>query len=526
MRRSIIPVIIVLVLIGVAVWWFVLRDPEGPSDRLELSGTVEAETTEVGSEIAGRVEQVLVQRGDVVTAGQLIAELATELGETRLSQAEAASEAARGRESQSAVAASVQDDVLAAQVRQAEQALETAQARLADLLSGSRPETIRQAEATVRQAEAAVTAARERLAKAVEGPRPQEIEQARSAVAGADQATRAAQARLDELRAGTRSQDIEQARAALETVRVRAQKALTDHERMRSLYSEGVISEDRLEQAQTAAETAQEAVRSAQAALDRALEGPREQTIRAAEAEVSRAEAARRQAAQQLALLEAGTRSEDIGAARAQVAQAQEQAEAARAHLAALRAGPTDEQIRVARRQVDEARAAVQLARSRSREVQVTRQQTEVAGSEAERAEAAADEAQVALGKHVVAAPSGGIVDSVNVREGEVASPGSSLVTLIAPEDLWVTVFVPEPELPLVEIGQRAEVAVDGWEGAFPATVIWIAQEAEFTPKYVLTEAERTRLVFEVRVRPDDADGRLKPGMPADVSIFHARREQ
>jgi HlyD family secretion protein len=143
-----------------------------------------------------------------------------------------------------------------------------------------------------------------------------------------------------------------------------------------------------------------------------------------------------------------------------------------------------------------------------------------VAASQAERAAAAAEEASVALGKHLVMAPSAGIVDSVNAREGEVVSPGSSLVTLIAPDDLWVTVFVPEPQMPLVRVGQEAVVEVDGYAGEFPATVAWIAEEAEFTPKYVLTEAERTRLVYELRVRPDDPDGRLKPGMPADVTIF------
>ncbi|HCA48534.1 MAG TPA: hypothetical protein DEP45_14630, partial [Armatimonadetes bacterium] len=58
------------------------------------------------------------------------------------------------------------------------------------------------------------------------------------------------------------------------------------------------------------------------------------------------------------------------------------------------------------------------------------------------------------------------------------------------------------------------------YDQEFAATVTWIAEQAEFTPKYVLTEAERTRLVYELRVRPNDPDGRLKPGMPADVTIF------
>ncbi len=517
--KRVIPIILIVLVVGI-VLWVVLRDDGQPDDRLLLSGTIEAETTEVGSEIAGRVIEVSVRRGDLLQIGDLIAELSTDLGETRLSQAQAASEAARGVEEQSRVATAVQEDVSAAQVAQAQRTLATAEARLADLLAGTRPETVSEAEAGVRQAEAAVRAAREQLSKARQGPREQEIAQARAAVEQADEAANAARARLDELREGTRSQDVEQARAALTSAKAQAAKAEADAARMRSLHAQGVVSTDRLEQAETAAATARQAARSAQAALDRALEGPRQQTIRAAEAARSQAQAARRQAQEQLNLLLAGTRPEDVRAAEAGVEQAEGQVAAARARLAALRSGATGEQIRVARRQVDEARAAVEVARSRAREVEVAREQTRVAASQAEGAEAAAEEAAVALGKHVVAAPSAGIVDSVNAREGEVVSPGSSLVTLIAPEDLWVTVFVPEPEMPRVRVGQRATITVDGYDQEFAATVTWIAEQAEFTPKYVLTEAERTRLVYELRVRPNDPDGRLKPGMPADVTIF------
>lgn len=520
MKRLAVILPIVLIAGGVAVWWFVLRDSGSPAGRLVLSGTIEAETTEVGTEVAARVVRMAAQRGDLLQDGDLIAELSTDLSETRLSQAQAASEAARQGEEQAQTAASVQQDVLSAQVDQAARTLDTAEARLADLLAGTRPENIREAEAAVRQAEAGLRAAREQLTKAREGPRQQEIDQARAALERADESVNAAEARLDELREGTRSQDIEQARAALEAARATAAKAEKDAGRMQQLFDEGVISADKLEQAQTAAETARESVRSAQAALDRALEGPRRQTIRVAEANLAQAQAARRQAREQLDLLEEGTRAEDIRAAEAQVDQAEGQVEAARQRLAALRAGPTQEQIRIARRQVDEARATLNTARRRLREAEVAREQADVAGREAERAEAVAEEASVALSKHVVVAPSPGIVDSVNTRKGEVVSPGSSLVTMIAPDDLWVTVFVPEPQMPMVKVGQQAVVEVDGYEGEFPATVTWIAEEAEFTPKYVLTEAERTRLVYELRVRPDNPDGRLKPGMPADVTIF------
>ncbi len=525
MRRTVMIVVLVLVAGGAAAWHFLLRPEAGPAHRLLLSGTVEATTIEVGSEVPGRVERVAVRRGDALAAGDLIAELSTDISEAQLSQAEAASGAARAGETQSAVATEVQAGVLAAQVVRAERTLATAQARLAELLAGARPEAIREAEAAVAAARAQASAARDLLAKAEAGPREQEIAQARAGVQRAREVVRAAQARVDELRLGTREQDIEQARAAVATARAQADKAATDAARMRELHAQGVVSADALERAETAADTAAQTLRSAEAALSKALEGPRPETIRAAEANLAQAQAAERQAQEQLALLEAGTRAEDIRAARAQVEQAEQAVRAAEQRLAALRAGPTAEQVRVARRQVDEARAAVRLARENARQVEVSQEQIVVARRQAEGSEAAVEQAAITLGKHAVTAPSAGIVDSVNVEEGEVVSPGGSLVTLLDAGDLWVTVFVPEPEMPRVRVGQRAEITVDGWERPFAAEVTWIAQEAEFTPKYVLTRDERTRLVYRARVRPSDPEGRLKPGMPADVTIFLADGE-
>ena len=126
---------------------------------------------------------------------------------------------------------------------------------------------------------------------------------------------------------------------------------------------------------------------------------------------------------------------------------------------------------------------------------------------------------EAALSKYTVVAPAPGIVDSVNTEPGEVAAPGASIVTLVDPADLWVQVYVPEPDLARVRIGQRAEVTVDGVEAPFEAEVYWIAERAEFTPKYIQTETERARLVYALRVRPVDPLRILKPGMPADVVL-------
>lgn len=47
--------------------------------------------------------------------------------------------------------------------------------------------------------------------------------------------------------------------------------------------------------------------------------------------------------------------------------------------------------------------------------------------------------------------------------------------------------------------------------------MIYISHEAEFTPKNVQTKEERTNMVFKVKIALDNEEGKLKPGMPADV---------
>jgi len=64
-------------------------------------------------------------------------------------------------------------------------------------------------------------------------------------------------------------------------------------------------------------------------------------------------------------------------------------------------------------------------------------------------------------------------------------------------------------------------VNVDAYPGqVFEGTVGYISPRAEFTPKNVQTQEERVNLVFAVKIRLDNADHRLKPGMPADAEIL------
>jgi multidrug efflux pump subunit AcrA (membrane-fusion protein) len=177
-------------------------------------------------------------------------------------------------------------------------------------------------------------------------------------------------------------------------------------------------------------------------------------------------------------------------AAAAAFQQAEAAVLAAQANLAAVKADPRPEDVAVAQAQVLEAEAAL----------------------------AAVD---VQLAKQTLTAPRAGLISRKLVEPGELAAPGAMLLELSDLDTTKLTMYLPETELGRVRIGQQARVYVDAYPGeVFVGAVSFIAHEAEFTPRNVQTQAERVSLVFAVKIKLDNADHRLKPGMPADAEIL------
>lgn len=110
-----------------------------------------------------------------------------------------------------------------------------------------------------------------------------------------------------------------------------------------------------------------------------------------------------------------------------------------------------------------------------------------------------------------------GRVQTRLAEPGEVLPAGGKVLTVIALDDLYMNVFLPEKTAGRVAIGEEARVVADALPGAaFPARVTFVAEKAQFTPKEVEATEERQKLVFRVKVRIEGGkDARLKPGMPA-----------
>ena len=103
-----------------------------------------------------------------------------------------------------------------------------------------------------------------------------------------------------------------------------------------------------------------------------------------------------------------------------------------------------------------------------------------------------------------IAAPTNCVLEVLSVKVGDVLAPNQSVATLLLTNHLWVRVFVPEPWLGHIKLGDAVKVRVDAFPGKdFAGVVEQIARDAEFTPRNVQTVGERVKQVFGVKVRLD-----------------------
>ena len=117
-----------------------------------------------------------------------------------------------------------------------------------------------------------------------------------------------------------------------------------------------------------------------------------------------------------------------------------------------------------------------------------------------------------------IGAPSNSVLEVLSVKVGDVLAPNQQVATLLLPQHLWVRVYVPEPWLGRLKLGQNVRVRVDSEPGKdFAGMVEQIARSAEFTPRNVQTAGERVKQVFGVKVRLENPEGKLRAGMAADV---------
>jgi multidrug resistance efflux pump len=451
------------------------KDPSGP---LVVSGFIRADEAIISAELGGRVLAVHAGEGDPVEAGALVVEL--------------------------------DDSLLQAQIDQARADLVLAEAQLAQVKAGIRPEKVAVAEAQLAQAQVAEEAANVALADAqAMRDNPQDLElalvaaqsqlgvlgsqqqQAQALAASADAANQFATAAVNEIESfepidewvyvATYQQSelppefpplpISDGEQRWNDYKFVVRNGTVDvYYHVRVSAPVDLLLQARQEQANTTYQAWQAWTGVAQ--VEAAYEG--------VESYLSEIQS---QLANPLTL------EARLNAASGQVQTAGALVEVAQAQVDGLKEGATPQQIAAVEAQVRVARAAVEAL-----EVQASR--------------------------FTLTSPLSGLVLSRNVHVGEVALPGATLLSVADLSELTLTVYVPENELGRVQLGQDIPITVDAYPGRiFHGTITYIATEAEFTPKNVQTRDERINMVFAVKIHLPNDDHALKPGMPASAVL-------
>jgi HlyD family secretion protein len=254
---------------------------------------------------------------------------------------------------------------------------------------------------------------------------------------------------------------------------------------------------------------------------------------------IQRAHAERSQVDAQLRLLEAGSRPAEIRQAEAQSVAAAAEVSGAEVDLAAaeadlqrfdrlLQSNSGSQKQRddaAARRDMARDRVASARAREQAAREGVSRLRSGARPQEidAARARVQGADAQIAtLEKQkndaTVRAPISGVVTERVLDPGEMAAPRAPLAVMTDLDHAWAEVFVDEPQVPRIALGQPATVITDAGD-RLPGKVTFISSKAEFTPRNVQTAEDRSKLVYRVKIAVDNAKGILKQGMPVEAEI-------
>ena len=459
-------IVVALIVISVILYFTIGKNSTGDG-QLKASGTIESVTVNVSPELAGKVKDVLVGEGEAVTAGDPLLHL-----EDSLLTAQRA-------------LASAQLDSANSAVSTAEAALASAQVQY-DLAFDN----------AVLQSDAVRTVDWFRdEPSAFELPlwyysQTEQINAAQSEVDLAKAALQDAEGNLVSVLASAGSADFVKAETDLASARASYQVARDIYDRIQN----GLTSED-LSRPQLIK------VARGDLFVSRVAQDLRESAKQNYDDAKSKLDEI--QDAYDSALTTDG--ANDVLEARAEISIAQERYYTALDYVLSLQIGESSSSVTAAQKVLEQSQSAVAQAKTAIGQAQ---------------ANLALIDTQMA--KLTIYAPMDGVILTRNIEPGEFIQPGAAALTMANLNELTITVYVPETRLNEIKLGQGASVTIDvqsGQSPIFDAEVIHIADQAEFTPRNVQTVEGRSSTVYAIKLKVTDSEGKLKIGMPADVTF-------
>lgn len=197
----------------------------------------------------------------------------------------------------------------------------------------------------------------------------------------------------------------------------------------------------------------------------------------------------------------------------------------------------------ISRREIDAARASYESnlalleaarARARSGEADLrsagvamrgAKARVATAGARKEAAEAQVKVLASQLRDTEIASPLSGVVSYKAYEAGEYVTPGAAVYTVYAPSALWARVDIEETRVQDVRLGAEARITPSGGGRSFSGTVTEVGELGGFATQRDVTRGRSDIKTFRVRVRAEDSEGRLKPGMTVNVRIFTGEGE-
>lgn len=469
--------VVVLALILAAYFGFKAFASNG-SNQLTASGTIEATSVNAAPELAGKVKDVLVNEGQSVKAGNALMHLDNTLLQAQKQQALAALEVAKS-------AAATADAALASAQHQYDLALNASLAtdksqRISQWTNSaptdfnlplwyySQAEQMTAAQAEVDTAQKTLTEAQNNLTSVQASVGSSDFVKAEKTLADAQASYRVANDLNNRVQNGANVDQL--TRYGLYQLALQQNNPSKANNPVNYLINTSNIDQNIQDYSQQLFDDAKSNLKNAQNAYNDAL------TTNGAK---------------------------DVLKARADVTLQQERYNTAMDYVSMTRTGSMSPSVSNSQNALNQAKAA-----------------DDQAHNAIQQAQANVDLIDAQIAKLTIYAPLDGVILTRNVEPGEYIQPGAIVLTLANLSQLTITVYVPENLYGQISLGQKARVIVDSFPGVtFTATVIHISDQGEFTPRNVQTVEGRSGVMYAIKLQVDDPQGKLKPGMPADVSF-------
>jgi HlyD family secretion protein len=133
---------------------------------------------------------------------------------------------------------------------------------------------------------------------------------------------------------------------------------------------------------------------------------------------------------------------------------------------------------------------------------------------------------KVNIADNTLIAPNNGPIEYRVANVGEVLPAGGKVFTMLDASYVYMDIYLPTEEAGRVRLGSDARIVLDAYSGhVIPAHVVFVASQAQFTPKTVETKQERDKLMFRIRVRidPERLKGHeaiVRSGLPGQAYVL------